>query len=96
MRQQADGSWVYPHLMAAMVEVGLEEVEIYVTNRQNTVAKFITTTPIMDLCLVAERHPGAWVYQWWWDQEKLDLEGMRGTARAVGMEEEEEDGDEQY
>ena len=32
------GKWVYPPLDQAMVEVGLEEVEIYVLLHQNTTA----------------------------------------------------------
>ena len=46
----------------------------YVTKRQNTVAQYIFTQPIMDLCDWSARRPGVWVYWWWWDQYGLDLE----------------------
>ena len=41
-----------PPLEYGMVEAGLQEVETYVSRRQNTVAQFIVTRPIMDLYLV--------------------------------------------
>ena len=44
-----------------MAEAGLQEVETYVFRRQNTVAPFIMTRPIMDLCLEAKRIPGTLV-----------------------------------
>ena len=45
--------WIYPPLDTAMKEVGLEEVETYVLRHQNTVAQYIATRPIMELCLAA-------------------------------------------
>ena len=51
------GGWVYPPLEDAMVEAGLQEVETYVSLRQNTVAQYISARHIMDLCLAAKRRP---------------------------------------
>ena len=48
-----------------MRESGLEEMETYISRRNNTVAKFIATRPILDLFLEAERRPGSWVVKWW-------------------------------
>ena len=31
----------------------------------------------MDMCLVADQRPGTRVFHWWWEQEYLELEGMR-------------------
>ena len=56
-------------------------------------AQFIATRLIMDLCLAAERHTGSLVAKWWWEQEGLDLEGMRMAAWEVEREEEEEETD---
>ena len=39
----------------ATAEAGQQEVETYVSHRQNTVAQFIATRPIKDLCLAAAR-----------------------------------------
>ena len=57
-RQGRDGVLVYPSLEDAMAEAGLQEVETYVSRRQNTVTQFIATRPIMDLCLATEQRPG--------------------------------------
>ena len=56
-----------------MAVVGLEEVEKYFLFPQNTIAQYIATRPILDLCLVAERRPGARVTQHRWGQGGLDL-----------------------
>ena len=76
-----------------MVEAGLQEVETYVSRCQNIVAQCIATRPIMDLCLAAERRPGSRVANRWWEQDGLDLEGMRTTAREAERTEGEEETD---
>ena len=50
--------WVYTPLEDAMAEARLQEVKTYVSRLQNTVTQFITTRPIMDLCMAAECRPG--------------------------------------
>ena len=64
-----------------MVKAGLLEVETYVSLHQNTVAKFIATRYIMDLCMAAERRTVSSVAKQYWDQDKLDLEGMQTSAQ---------------
>ena len=59
-----DRGCVYPPLEDAMAGAGLQEVETYVSRRQNTEAQYIVTRPIMDLCLVAKRRPGPRVAMW--------------------------------
>ena len=76
-----DVGWVYPPLEDVMVEAGLQEVETYVSHHQNTVAQYIATRPIMDLCLVANRRPGPRVKMRRWEQEGLDLDGMWMAAQ---------------
>ena len=66
-----------------MKEVGLEEVEEYIIQRQNTVAQYILMRQIIKLCEEAERHPGTRVSKRRWDQEVLDLEGVRETATTA-------------
>ena len=57
-RKDQDRGWFYPPLEDAMAEADLQEVETYVSCRQNTVVQYIATRPIMDLCLAAKRRPG--------------------------------------
>ena len=66
-----------------MVEVVVQEVETYVSRRQNTVAHYIATRPIAELCLAAKQRPGQRVETRWWDQEGLDLEGMRTASQEA-------------
>ena len=66
-----------------MAEADLQEVETYVSRRQSTVTQYIATRPIMDLCLAAKRRPGPRVATRWWEQEGLDLEGIRTAAREA-------------
>ena len=61
-----DGVRVYLPLEDAMAETGLQEVNTYVSCHQNTVAKFIDTRPIVDLCLVAQWRPGLKLVKRWW------------------------------
>ena len=39
--------------------MGLYIIETYIAGSQNIIAKYITTHPILKLCLAAERQPGA-------------------------------------
>ena len=41
-----------------MAEAGLQEVETYVSRRQNIVAQYFVTRPIMDLCMTEKWNPG--------------------------------------
>ena len=74
-----------------MAEAGLWEVETYVSQRQNTVAQFIATRTIMDLCLVAARMPGSRVAKRCKDQDGLDLEEMWTAAQEAEQMKREED-----
>ena len=47
---------------------GPQEVDNYVSCRQKTVAQYILTRPLMDLCLAVYRHLGTRVSQQWWYQ----------------------------
>ena len=54
-----DSEWVYPPMVEAMAESGLQEVETYLFFHENTVTNFIVKRPITDLYLAAERRPGS-------------------------------------
>ena len=76
-----DSTWVYPLFKAAMAEVGLQEVETYVSSLQKNVAQFIATRTIMELYLAAERRPGSRVTNQWWEQDGLDVERRQIAAQ---------------
>ena len=79
-----------------MAEAGLQEVNTYVSRRQNIVAQYIATMTIMNLCLAAKQRPGPRVEIRWWEQEGLDFEGMWTVDREAEEKEgaEETDGTE--
>ena len=65
LRQQEEGGREYPTLAAAMEEVGFEEIRVYILKRQITVAQYIATRSILELCERSVQRLGAWVYQKW-------------------------------
>ena len=69
--------------------VGLEEMETYISRRQNTSAQYISTRPILDLCLEAERRPRLWGPKRWWEQEGL----VFAVRQDEGKEDKDGDGD---
>ena len=71
-----------------MAEAGFEEIGTYATRRQNKFTQYIATRPILDLCERSARRPGAWVYRRWWEQDGLDLEGVKKRAEAESDREE--------
>ena len=65
------------------MDSGLQEVETYISCRQNTVAQYISTGPIMNLCLAAEQHPGTRLSKWWWGKEVFYFEEESTSALKV-------------
>ena len=63
-----------------MMESCFEGIGEYITRRHNTVAQYIVTRPILDLCERFAWRPGAWVYRQWWYLDGLDLEGTKKRA----------------
>ena len=72
-----------------MVESGSKDVETFASCRHNTVAQYIATMPIIDLCLEEERRLGTRVFKRWWEQEGLNLVGMCTVDQEVKREERE-------
>ena len=66
-----------------MVEAGFKGIGKYITSRQNTVALYIATRPILDLCQRSARMPGVRVSRRWWEQASLDLEGAKKRVAAA-------------
>ena len=78
-----NGKCHYPSLVGAMKEAGLTDVGKSIANRQNTVAQYIATRPLLDLCEGASAREGTRVPLRWWNQKDIDWE----TAKARGEEE---------
>lgn len=78
--------WVYPLKVEVMKEVGLQAAYTYFPLHQNKFSQYITTRTILDLFLAAERNQGTRVYNRWWDQEGLELLGMRTVDQKAELE----------
>ena len=78
-----DGRWFYPSLAGAMKEAGIVRIWTSILQRQNTVAQFIATRTILDLCKGAVRRTGARVPRRWWEQTRIDWKGVREKAAAT-------------
>ena len=89
-----DRRWVYPPLAGIMKEAVMVGIRTSILRRQNTVAKYIVTRPILDLCEQATRHPGVQVSRWWWEQTGKDLKGAQEKAAEAAAETESESEDE--
>ena len=85
-RRGRDGKWFYHSLEGDMKEAGLTDVRKSINRRQNMVAQYIATRPLLDLCKGAKQREGARVAMRWWDQTGIDWE----KAKARGTETESE------
>ena len=81
-RRGKNGAWHYPSLEGAMREIGMADIRKSIANRQNTVAQYIATRPLLYLCKGARAREGARMPMRWWNQAKIDWE----TAKSKGGE----------
>ena len=79
-RKRGGGSWAYPRLDEAMGEAGFKGISKSIARRQNTVAQYIATQPILELCEWSDLRPGVRVSRSWWEQAGIDLEGAKKRA----------------
>ena len=70
-------------MATAREEAGFLTVEYYIRRRHNTVAQYIATQLLLDLCEGSERAPGAQVGMWWWELAEINLVGAREAATAA-------------
>ena len=84
-KRQRDRKWVYTPIGAVLEIVGMEDIGVYITHHQNTVAQYIETRPIMEVCLAEEQKMGLCLSRRWCEQPALDILRIRvGNAEAEG------------
>ena len=81
-----DGKWHYPSLEGVMKEAGLTDVRTSINRRHNTVAQYIATRPLLELCKGAKQRERERVTLRWWDQSSIDWE--KSKAKETEMESE--------
>ena len=69
-----------------MKEAGLTDVGKSIANRQNTVAQYIATRPLLDLCEEALAREGTRVPLRWWNQTGIDWETAKARGEGEGGE----------
>ena len=84
IRQGMDGKWYYPSLEGEMREAGLTDIGKSIANRQNTVAQYIATRPLLDLCEEVRAREGTRVPLRWWNQTGIDWEAAKARGRGGG------------
>ena len=57
-----------------MKEAGLTDFQTSIQRRQNRVAQYIATRPLLELCEGAKQIEGAQVTLRWWDQSGIEWE----------------------
>ena len=82
-RRGSDGKWFYPSLTGDLKEAGVLRARTSVLRRQNTVAQFIATQPILGICEMAELRRGTRVPQRWWEQSGIYWSLAREEAAAA-------------
>ena len=55
-----------------MKEAGITDVQTSINRRQNTVAQYIDTQPLLELCKGSKQRGGARATMRWWDQKEID------------------------
>ena len=86
-RRGRNGKWQYLPLAGATKDAGIVRARTSVLRRQNTVAQFFATRPILELCEGTERRGGTRVPQRWWEQTGIDWRLVREkneSAEAAG------------
>ena len=64
-----------------MKEAGFRDIRTPINNRQNTVAQYIATRTLLELCKGTTHIGGARVSRRWWDQKGVDWE--KAKARVM-------------
>ena len=54
---------MYPPIGETLSTARMDEIRVYIAHLHNTVAQYIGTCNIMDLCLEAESKPGLYLYK---------------------------------
>ena len=82
-RRGEDGKWRYLPLAGSTKDARIVRARTSVLRRQNTVAQFVATRPILVLCEGTEGQGGTWVPQRWWEQPRINWRlAQRQNERA--------------
>ena len=69
-----------------MKEAGFKDVRTSINTRQNTVAQYIATQPLLELCEGKTQIGGERVTMRWWDQKGIDWEKAKSRGEETESE----------
>ena len=75
--QQGNRKWEYTSAEAERSESGFEMMETHIWKIHNTIAQYIATRSLMDLCEATETNQVVWVGMLWWEHAVIALAGSR-------------------
>ena len=81
-QRKPDGKWTYTSAATTREDAGFLSIEDYIRRRHNTVARYIYTRPLLDMCGGLERAMGAQVGMQWWEHVGRNMAGAREAAAA--------------
>ena len=71
-----------------MKEAGFKDIRTSINTGQNTVAQYIATRTLMDLCEGTNQIGGARVARRWWDQKGINWEKAKSSGAEAESESE--------
>ena len=71
-----------------MKEAGFKDIRTSINNRQNTVAQYIATRPLKDLCEGTNHIGGVRVSRRWWDKKGIAWEKAKARVAEIDSESE--------
>ena len=71
-----------------MTEAGFKDIRTSINNRQNTVAKYIATRPLLDLYDGTNQIGGARVSRGWWDKKGINWDKAKSRVAETDSESE--------
>ena len=71
-----------------MKEAGYKDIRTLINNRQNTVAQYNETRPLLDLCEGTNQIGGARMSRRWCDQKDIDWEKAKARVAETNSESE--------
>ena len=80
-----DGKWFFPSVEGAMKEAGLTDVQTSINRRQKSVAQYIATRPLLDLCEGAKHREGARVTLRWRYQSGINWEKAKAKETETEL-----------
>jgi hypothetical protein len=60
--------WIYSKLADVLEECRVRAIVEYIHKHRNTIAMYVATLPILEMCREGKRRRGLMPRQWWWEQ----------------------------